>query len=100
MPQSQRMKMTKNKSEPGRASAADIKGELHDIERRLRAHPANGSSEVLALLACIFVIVASTGGLPLGILGVVAVVRQSAKRRELLKKATELERKLAAERSK
>ncbi len=85
--------MTKDKREPHNAAA---KRELRDIERQLRAHPANGSSDVLALLACIFIIVASAAGLPLGILGVVAVARQSAARRKLLKRAAELERQQAS----
>ena len=69
------------------ASDSDTKTELHDIERRLRAHPANGSNDVLALLTCIFVIVASVAGLPLGIIGVTAIARQSGRRRKLLQRA-------------
>lgn len=90
--------MAKGVNEQNSRTSAEIERELRDIERRLRVHPANDSSDILALLASIFVIVASTAGLPLGILGVVAIARQFAHRRKLLRKAEMLDRRLTAER--
>ncbi|HEY3289480.1 MAG TPA: hypothetical protein VGK87_05070 [Anaerolineae bacterium] len=86
--------MAKSIYETSNKSVAEIEAELRDIERQLRVQPTNESSGIAALLASVFVIVASVAGLPLGILGVVFIARQMRQRRRLLGKVARLDRKL------
>ena len=75
-------------------SSVNTLAELRDIERRLAALRGE-TGNTLGLYACILLIVTATAALPLGILGTIAMARQMARRRGLLRRAAAIEHALA-----